>query len=134
MVLASRGNRQERAAEKKKQKERDPAKDGPSSPKREGEGRRRKDDDGNAPGLLQLHSLASYLLLQSLSARPGRPHHASRSKFRQQTLCRAFRRLPTLTRPFPRLADLVDEAEERAEAETEDEHSHLRIREASAPP
>jgi len=39
-------NKQERAAEKEKQKEREPAKDGSSSPKREaGLGGRRKEDD-----------------------------------------------------------------------------------------
>jgi len=43
------GNRRERAAEKVKVKEREPANDGPSGSKREGGGRR-EEDDARAPG------------------------------------------------------------------------------------
>jgi len=60
------GNRQEHAAEKEKE-EKEPAKDGASSSKRECGGRRTT--HGREAGLLQLRSLASYLLLQSSSAR-----------------------------------------------------------------
>ena len=85
-------------------------------------------------GLLQLRSLASYLLQRSSSVRPSRPHNARHSKLRQQKLYRVPWRLPMLPRPPPRVADMVDEVEEGAEAETEGEHHRLRIREASAPP
>jgi len=88
---------------------------------------------GHRAGLLQLRILTSYLLLRSSSARPSGPHHARRSKLRQQTLYGVPRRLPTLTRLPRRVADMVDEAEEGTEAETE-EYRCLRIREASAPP
>jgi len=80
-------------------------------------------------GLLQLRSPASYLLLRSSSARPSSPHNARRSKLRRQKLYRVAWCLPTLTRPPPRVADMVDEAEEGAEAETEEEHRRLWIRE-----
>jgi len=82
-------------------------------------GRRRA--HGRGAGLPHLRGLrlASYLLLRSSSARPSRPHHVRRSKPRQQTLSRAPCHLPTLTRPLPRVADMVDGAEEGAEAETE---------------
>ena len=65
------GNTRERAAEKEKEKV--PAKDGPSSPKREAEEEERKTTDGCGAGLV------SDLLLQSSSARPSRPYHARRS-------------------------------------------------------
>jgi len=81
-------------------------------------------------GLLQLRSLASYLLLQSPSAKPSRPHHVRRSKLRQHTPYRVSWRLSTRTRPPRRVADMVDEAEEGREAEAE-EDGCLRIREAS---
>jgi len=89
------GSRLERAAEKEKGKENgmgwEPAKDGPSSSHKEG---RREEDDARArggqwTGLLQLRSLASYLLLQPSSAGSSRPYLARRSKLRQQMLYRA---------------------------------------------
>ena len=64
-------------------------------------------------GLLQLRSLTSYLLLQSSNARPSRTHHVHRSGLPQQTLYRVPWRLPMLHLP-PRVADMVDEAEEEA--------------------
>jgi hypothetical protein len=60
--------------------------------------------------LLQLRSLTSYLLVRSSSARPSGPSHARRRKLRQQTLYRVPRGPPTLTRPPPRVAIMMDEA------------------------
>ena len=111
-------SRKEKEKGKEREKEKEPAKNGTSSSKRAGVGGRRR-THGRGAGLLQLRSLASYLFLQSSSARPSRPHHARRSNLRQQTLYRAPCRLPTLTRPPPRVADMVDGAEERAESVTE---------------
>ena len=64
------------------------------------------------------------------------PYRARRSKLHPQTQTQfqAPRRLPTLTRQFPQVVDMGDGAEERPEMETVEEHLHLRIREASAPP
>ena len=126
------GNTRERAAEK--EKEREPAKDGPSSPKREAEEGGRKTMHGRGAGLLQIRSLMSDLFPQSSSARPSRPHHARRSKLHQRSLYRTLWRLPTLSRLPPRVSDMVDDAEEGAEAEAEEDHRRLRIHEASAPP
>ena len=89
---------------------------------------------GRGAGLLQLRSLASYLLLRSSRARPSRPHHARPRKLPQQTLYRALWRLSTLIRLPLRVADMVDEAEEEEEAETEEGLRRLGIREASALP
>ena len=50
-----------------------------------------------------------------------------------KTLYRAPWRLPTLTRPPPRVTDMVDEVEEGVEVETE-EYRRLRVREESALP
>ena len=112
------GARSRKEKEKEREKEKEPAKDGTSSSKRAGlAGRRRT--HGRGAGLLQLRSMVSYLFLQSSSVRPSRPQHARRSNLRQQTLYRAPCCLPTLTRPPPRVADMVDGAEERAESVTE---------------
>src|SRR5438270_642907 len=43
-------------------------------------------------------------------------------------------RLPKADHPPPGVADMVDKAEEGAEAETDEEHHRLRFREVSAPP
>jgi hypothetical protein len=89
---------------------------------------------GRGTGLLQLHSLASYLLIQSSSVWPTRPYHARRSKLQQQTPDRASWCLSTLSRSSPRVADVVNSEEEGTEAKTEEEHRRLPIREACAPP
>ena len=74
----------------------------------------RKRLHGRGTGLLQLCSLVSDLLPQSLSARPSRPHHARRSKLCQQRIHRVPWSLPSLPRQPSRVADMVDKAEGRA--------------------
>jgi hypothetical protein len=70
-------NMRKRAAgkgrEKEKEKERESAKDDHSSPKREGEGKRKEDDGGSETGLLQLRGLASYLLMGTLASADANP-------------------------------------------------------------
>jgi hypothetical protein len=66
-------NMWERAAGKGREKERESAKDGHSSPKREGEGKRKEDDGGSETGLLQLRGLASYLLMGTLASADANP-------------------------------------------------------------
>jgi hypothetical protein len=80
------GNWRDRAAEKVEGKGKESAKDGPSSSKREGGGRRRgRLTHGHGAGLLQLRNLTSYLLLRSSSAWPSSPSYAHRSKLREHT-------------------------------------------------
>ena len=84
--------------------------------------RRGRTMHGRRADLLQLRILASYLPLRSSSARPSRPHHVGRSRLLQHMLYWVPWRLPSLTRPPPRVADMVDDAEEGAEAEIGEEH------------
>ena len=113
---------------KGQEKGREPVTDGPFSLKRGGGVGGRRELGGPAairqPGVLSTPTIPQREDKQA----PLRQC----SKLRPQTLCRVLWRLPTLARPFPRLADTGDEAEEGAEAETEGEHRRLRIREASA--
>jgi hypothetical protein len=95
-------------------------------------GGRRKEDDARArgaPAATQLGVLFAPTILQheAKNAPPGASEQAP--------LTNAYRvpwRLPTLTCQPPRVAEIIDEEEEGAEAEIREEHCHLRFREASA--
>jgi hypothetical protein len=81
------GSMRERAAEKErekeKEKERESTKDGHSSPKREGEGKRKEDDGGSETGLLQPRGLASYHMGTLASADANPPTSTSRGHGRR---------------------------------------------------
>ena len=100
------GNWWDRAVEQGKEKERKLTKGGAFSSKRVGGGRR-KEDDAQAR-LLQLRSLASYVLLQNILQYEAR--NALPGASQQAPLTNAYRapwRPPTLTCQPPRVAEII---------------------------
>ena len=98
------------AAEKEEEEQGSPRRMVPLARRRAIRGRKRL--YGRGTGLLQLRSLVSDPLQQSFSVRPSRLHQAHRSKLYQQRIYRVPWRLPSLPRQPPRVADMVDKAEE----------------------
>ena len=107
------GNRRERTAEKEKEKERELAKNGASSPKREGRSRKKQDNArarGRPAAALRPDGLTSYLLLLTSSASPSNPSQCPSQQGPPADDTAPYSR-SMLTRPHPPIAAMGDKAE-----------------------